>query len=172
MAITRTKTGIFKPLEPGLGQDPDLCAWGRLWNFPLNFATLHAEHPPILDACATFLKEHSDHYCRIIGLASRSGSNAFNKEVSDKRARNVSGYLSVHGKIALEQMTHQSGSLFLSLGEEAWAILGVKDVKSGDTKNEKDRHRTVVLEVWKHHNPTLTQQMSVLRRLLLNDAQL
>ncbi len=172
MPDTKRKDGTFRILPPGLGQPADLAAWGRVWNFTLNKSEVTPEQIPVLQACADFLKKNPSFYCRIVGLASRSGANAVNHRISDHRARNVHGWLVVHGGVTFDQLTHKSGSLFLALGEEAWRILGSPDVKAGDRKNEKDRHRTVVLMVWKHNNPTMALEMSVLRRLLLNDAHL
>src|SRR5262245_46750175 len=107
MAITKTKDGIFKTLDSDQGQDPDLAAWGRIWNFPLNGSLIQPEHVAVLKALSNFLKENADFYCRIIALASRSGSNDFNLKVSEKRARNLHGWLVVHGGVAPNQLTHQ-----------------------------------------------------------------
>jgi hypothetical protein len=170
MAKTRTTEGVFVSFEAGDGAPKGLVGAGRLWNFQLNRADLRSEHIPVLRACASFLKEHPDFYCRIIGTASRSGSNSFNLQLSRDRADNVLGWLAVHGDITVAQMTHQNGSARLGVGEEVWASLGLEDVKAGDRSKERDRHRTVVLEIWDNHNPTMEQQIAVLRRILRNDA--
>lgn len=169
MSSLRVKTinGEFATGEYAEYLDQDIAAWGEVWNFPLNKSLPIPDHYPALGACADLLKKNKGLYCRLMGLASRSGADRFNHDISDKRCRNVHGYLVVHGDVAPEQLTHASGSYFIALGEEAWRILGVADGKV----SEKDRHRAVVMTVWKHNNPSMLQQMKVLKRIIQWDAR-
>lgn len=144
----------------------ELVGWARLWNFKLGKSILLPGHESILFDCAQLLKEDSSFYARIIGLASRSGSDAFNQMLSDRRCRNVHGHLVVRRSVDVDQLTHKSGSLFLAMGEGAWQAMGVADGK----KSENERHRAVIVQIWKTNNPTLVQQMNVLKLLLKGDA--
>lgn len=169
MSSLRVKTinGEFATGEYAEYLDQDIVAWGEVWNFPLNKTIPIPDHYPALGACADFMKKNTSLYCRLTGLASRSGADLYNRDISDKRCRNVHGYLVVHHDVAPEQFVHSSGSIFLALGEEAWKILGVSDGKV----SEKDRHRAVVMTVWKHNHPSTLQQMKVLKRIIQWDAR-
>jgi outer membrane protein OmpA-like peptidoglycan-associated protein len=169
MSSLRVKTinGEFATGEYAGYLDEDVVAWGEVWNFPLNKSIPTPDHYTAMDSCAEFFRKHEGFYCRLNGLASRSGDDRYNRDLSEKRCRNVHGYLMVHGDVRMEQLTHASGSYFIAMGEQAWQVLGVTDGK----KSEKDRHRAVVMTVWKHNHPTMLQQMKVWKRIIQWDAK-
>jgi outer membrane protein OmpA-like peptidoglycan-associated protein len=68
--------------------------WLRLYNFPVNRWNLQPDHKLWLDDLAvSFLNENSAHTFVVVGIASRTGPEAYNLVLSQKRAQEVFQYL-------------------------------------------------------------------------------
>jgi hypothetical protein len=135
----------------------------RLWDFDLNKARLKPEHLFALYHVADYLRRNPGYFCRIIGLASRSGNQGHNRQLSRQRAGNVHGALVVHYGVPSGQLL--SGVPVLALGEDAWAA---KKHIDGGKKGYVERgiHRLVVLTLWTDNKPDPDAEANYLSQIL------
>ena len=162
---SKTGKGDFIGWPPAYIEGSDFAGWGRLWDFDLSKSDLKSEHKNVLGQVGGFLRENPTYFCRIVGLASRSGTRGFNKMVSDRRARNVHGYLTVVQDVTADQLTSRAGSLFFAFGEDAWDPR--KHVDGGQKGYvERGKDRLVVLLVWTHNNPNINDEMRLLNNIM------
>jgi hypothetical protein len=82
--------GSIEPLE----QSPQGCATAFLLSdFDINSGKLKRLHKKLLERIADILKSNSDHRARLVGRASRSGTDAVDMQVSKQRAEAVAKFL-------------------------------------------------------------------------------
>lgn len=160
----KTNRSEFRMLPVSPSFSAELVGLARLWNYTPGSDMPWPEHELILRKVGKVLRKNRDVFCRIIAMASRSGRDDFNQKLSENRARNVHGWMTVKEGVNFEQLAHRSGSRFLALGEKAWEILGVPDT------TEKGRHRLVVLMLWRDNNPDIVTEMRILRSIMRRDA--
>jgi hypothetical protein len=135
----------------------------RLWDFDLDKSGLKPEHLFALYHVADYLRRNPGYFCRIIGLASRSGARTHNRQLSRKRAGNVHGALVVHYGVPFGQLF--SRVPVLALGEDAWAA---KKQIDGGQKGYVERgvHRLVVLTLWTDNQPDVGDEANYLSQIL------
>ena len=166
---SKTDEGYLIGYPPEFVPGLERAGWARLWNFDISKSAHRPGHFPVMKKAAEYLKANPGHYCRIVGLASRSGRNDFNMRVSDLRARNTHGYFAVIEGIGDGQLMHRSGSRFLSLGEEAYRVIHEADKRRFQDGKENAYHRSVVLMFWTHNHPTAADEAYFLNRILRGD---
>ncbi len=66
-------------------------------NFDTNKATIKSESEAILDNAVKVLSDNASIYVRLEGHTDSRGSEAYNKELSQRRTEAVAAYLSAHG---------------------------------------------------------------------------
>jgi outer membrane protein OmpA-like peptidoglycan-associated protein len=93
---------------------------GLLFNYAIGSATMRYEHKLWLDQMAIpFLKQNRDRTVSLFGLASRSGSDDFNRKLSQWRAEKIHAYLRSRGvnKDQFEDDTAMGEQLAADFGE-------------------------------------------------------
>ncbi len=73
--------------------------------FAFNKADIHEESYPVLDAIGRVLQKHTDWRVDIIGHTDSIGTEEYNKDLSEKRAKSVKSYLSSNFAISQSNLT-------------------------------------------------------------------
>jgi outer membrane protein OmpA-like peptidoglycan-associated protein len=98
----------------------------RLYNFPVSRWVLQTDHRQWLsDVAVRFLNENSAHSFKIIGMTSRSGPEAYNQTLSEKRADEVFQFLKKHHLAG--QIETRLGDGVVGGGEKYAETAGMKD---------------------------------------------
>ena len=77
--------------------------------FAFNSADLNAQFYPVLDKVAATLKEYDKTVIEVAGHTDSVGSDAYNQQLSEKRANSVASYLSSHGVMHTRIVTVGAG---------------------------------------------------------------
>jgi outer membrane protein OmpA-like peptidoglycan-associated protein len=101
--------------------------------FATNSADLNAQFFPTLDAVATVLKEYNKTVVEVAGHTDSTGSDEYNRQLSQRRAQTVAGYLTNRG-------VKQERLLTVGAGESY-------PVASNDTEQGRQLNRRVELTI-------------------------
>jgi hypothetical protein len=120
-----------------------LSIWIRLYNFRINRWDLRKEHYLALDEVTIpFLKEDFVHTVQLVGLTSRSGPEAYNQPLSERRAQTVFEYLKKRGISSSQLDKRYDNGGVVGIGEKAARGAGEID------GSENSYFRAVELWLW------------------------
>ena len=77
--------------------------------FAFNSSDLNAQFYPVLDKVAATLTEYDKSVIEVAGHTDSVGSDAYNQQLSEKRASSVASYLSSHGVLQTRIVTVGAG---------------------------------------------------------------
>ena len=111
------------------------CTGKQPINFSLNSSTLSMSDKENLDHVAQYLKKHPHKKVKIIGYTDSTGSNAYNKTLSEGRAKSAANYLMSLGIAADRISTEGMGA--------------TNFVASNSTEAGRAQNRRIEINYWK-----------------------
>lgn len=101
--------------------------------FEVNRSDLRASFYPVLDSVSQVFQEFKDTDVSIVGYTDSTGSDAYNQELSEKRASSVAQYLQSHGIAAYRIRTSGMGKR--------------NPIASNDTPEGRAQNRRVTIQI-------------------------
>ena len=111
------------------------CTGKQPINFALNSSTLNMADKENLDKVAQYLKKHPHKNVKIIGYTDSTGSNAYNKTLSERRAKSAANYLMALG-IATDRISTEGAG-------------ATNFVASNNTESGRAQNRRIEITYWK-----------------------